>query len=115
MGQELNHISIEVCNAMLATIQQFPPPSQTFRPAQPHPDDRKRIKDRRVFYDEPLMRNLISTFDEATRTTLKATADRERARLPLFPAHFYSCRVPPLKCSLRFPSLYSKKVTDWFW
>jgi hypothetical protein len=72
---------------MVATILTFPLP-RGHRPAQQRVDDRERVMDRPVFYDEPQMHTLIASFDDRSRLLLKAAADRERSRLPLFPAHF---------------------------
>lgn len=72
---------------MVATILSFLPPSDN-RPAQQRVDDRERAVDRRVFYDEPRMQSLIASLDESSRIFLKVASDRERSRLPLFPAHF---------------------------
>ena len=41
-----------------------------------------------MFYDEPHMQDMISLLDEPSRVFLADAADRERERLPLFPAHF---------------------------
>jgi len=71
---------------MMATILTFLPPEP--QPAQQRPDDRERAMDRRIFYDEPHIHTLISLMDEKSRLFLLAAADRERSRLPLFPAHF---------------------------
>jgi len=71
---------------MLAAILSLPPPCPHPQPAQPQPDDNDRIADRRVFYDEPLMRSLIASFDDESRQLLKGAAERERTRLPLFPS-----------------------------
>jgi hypothetical protein len=75
-----------ICDTMLATIFTLLIP-QHLRPAQPRPDDFERAMDRRVFYDEPNMQALITSLDESSRLFLCTAADRERSRLPLFPAH----------------------------
>jgi len=72
---------------MVATVLAFPLPHDP-QPAQQRPDDRERVMDCPVFYDEPQMRNMITSFDDESRMLLKAAADRERARLPLFPVYF---------------------------
>jgi hypothetical protein len=72
---------------MVDTVRTFIPP-QPFRPAQQRGDDRERIMDRRVFYDEPRMRALISSFEKSSRLFVEAVAERERDRLPLCPEHF---------------------------
>jgi hypothetical protein len=72
---------------MVATILSFPLP-EDHQPAQQRPDDRERIMDRRMLYDEPGMRDLIASLDESSRSYLLDAANRERSRLPLFPAHF---------------------------
>jgi hypothetical protein len=74
---------------MVTTILEFPLPSGPRPPpAEQQPDDRDRVMDRPVFYDEPPMRALIASFDDENRLLLKAAAEKERARLPLFPACF---------------------------
>jgi hypothetical protein len=74
----------KICNTMMATIRAFPyPPSRG--PALQRPDDHECIMDRRIFFDEPQMQTLTSSFDEKSQLFLKGSADRERARLPLFP------------------------------
>jgi hypothetical protein len=73
---------------MLTTILSLPAPCTHPQPAQPQPDDKDRVTDRRVLYDEPLMRSLISSFDDESRQLLKGAAERERARLPLFPPSY---------------------------
>jgi len=55
-------------------------------PVQQRPDDRERVMDRRIFYDEPLMYTLFSSMDEKSRLSLQAAGERERSRLPLFPS-----------------------------
>jgi hypothetical protein len=77
----------QICETMAATILTLVPPRGT-QPAQQRSDDRERVMDRHVFYDEPQIQTLISSLDEFSRSLLKAAADRERSRLPLFPAHF---------------------------
>jgi hypothetical protein len=72
---------------MFATILTFPLPRGP-RPAQQRVDDRERVMDYPVFYDEPHMHTLIASFDDGSRLLLKVPADREGSRLPLFPAHF---------------------------
>ena len=57
-------------------------------PAQPQPDDGKRVMDRRVLFDEPHMQTLILSLSDESRIAMNAAADIERARLPLFPACF---------------------------
>ena len=80
-------LSDQICDTMLATIFTFIAP-QCLLPAQQRLDDCKRVMDRRVFYDEPNMQALISSLGEPSRLFLGAAADRERSRLPLFPAQF---------------------------
>src|SRR5262245_24140797 len=76
---------------MFTTVSMFFPsdsPSPILQPAQPQPDDGIKVMDRRVFYDEPSMQAVIASLDEPSRLFLHDAAERERARLPLFPAHF---------------------------
>jgi len=79
--------------AMFSTISSLllsssPSPSHFFQPAQPHPDDQAVITSRRVFSDEPQMQTLLSCLDAPNFRALEEAAERERARLPLFPACF---------------------------
>jgi hypothetical protein len=87
MTRETDPLTDEICDTMVSTILTLVPPVD-LRAAQPRPDDRERAMDRRVFFDEPLMQILISSVDEPNRIFLEEAATRERARLPLFPAHF---------------------------
>jgi hypothetical protein len=84
-----------ITSTLLSTISSllFPPPphsppSDLLQPAQTHPDDHTLIMSRRVFSDEPHMQAMLSSLDDANRRVLEAAAERERARLPLFPACF---------------------------
>ena len=81
-------LTMRICETMFTTILSLPPPCPHPQPAQPRPDDKDRVTDRRVLYDEPLMRSLISSFDDESRQLLKGAAERERARLPLFPSSY---------------------------
>jgi len=76
-----------ICESMMATILSFPLPEGD-SPPQPRLDDVERVKDRRVFTDEPQMQSLIATLDNKRRTDLDDAAERVRARLPLVPACF---------------------------
>jgi hypothetical protein len=87
ISQPPDPLADQICDAMFTTILTFPLPTDT-QPAEPRPDDLERVMDRRVMYDEPQMHDLISSFDDPSRSLLKAAAERERSRLPLFPAHF---------------------------
>jgi hypothetical protein len=74
---------------MMASILSFPIPADSRpTPAQVQPDDRERVMDRGLFYDEPEVRALIASLDDESRRILEAAAVRERARMPIFPAHF---------------------------
>jgi hypothetical protein len=79
-------------DAMMDAIAAFPPTPST-GPAQPQSDDPERVMDRRVLFDEPHMQNLIRSLNDEGRTTMNSAADRERARLPLFPACFVQWEV----------------------
>jgi hypothetical protein len=81
-------LTMRICEAMFTTILSLPPPCPHPQPAQPRPDDKDRVTDCRVLYDEPLMRSLISSFEDESRQLLKGAAERERARLPLFPSSY---------------------------
>ena len=81
-------LTMRICETMFTTILSLPPPCPHPQPAQPRPDDKDRVTDRRVLYDEPLMRSLISSFDDESRQLLKGATERERARLPLFPSSY---------------------------
>jgi hypothetical protein len=72
---------------MLTTVSNFDIP-KGHRLAEPSQDDRERVMDRRVFYEEPELKNLISSLDESSRAFLRTAMDRERSHLPLFPVHF---------------------------
>jgi hypothetical protein len=81
----------KICDTMFTTVASFFPPHEPpllLQPAEPQPDDRERVMDRQVFYDEPPMQALIASLDEPSRLFLQEAAERERERLPLFPAHF---------------------------
>jgi len=91
MKQPADALIDQICDAMVATIFAFPPPPEVIQPAEKRPDDRERVMDRIVFYDEKHMQTLISSLDDNGRIFLKAVADRERLRLPLFPAYFKIC------------------------
>jgi hypothetical protein len=74
---------------MVSSIRRILPPQHPDppQPALPRPDDRTRVLDRQhVFADEPEMQALFASLDERNRRFLLDAADRERARLPLFPA-----------------------------
>jgi len=76
-------------DAVMNTILSLAPlPGRS--PTRPQPDDRERVMDRRVLFDEPQMQALIESLDEESRIQMKAAADRERSHLPLFPAHFWN-------------------------
>ena len=81
-------LTMRIGETMFATILSLPPPFPHPQPAQPRSDDKDCVTDRRVLYDEPLMRSLISSFDDESRQLLKGAAERERARLPLFPSSY---------------------------
>ena len=81
-------VTMQIFDAMFTTILSLPPPCPHPQPAQPRLDDQDRVSDCRVLYDEPLMRSLISSFDDESRQLLKSAAERERARLPLFPSSY---------------------------
>lgn len=87
MTETPDELTQKICHIMVATVLSFPLPPSDPRPAQQQPDDRERVTGRLVFYDEPLMCNLIASFDDESRLLLKGAADRERAKLPLFPPH----------------------------
>ena len=72
----------------LFSLSPSPSPSNFLQPAQPHPDDHALVTSRRVFSDEPHMQALLSSLDGPNRRVLEEAAERERARLPLFPACF---------------------------
>lgn len=95
MTHEPDPLAERICDTMMATILAFPLP-QSPQPVQQRPDDRERVMDRPVFYDEPQMRTLIASFDDGSRSLLKAAADRERSRLPIFPP--YLGGDPETKC-----------------
>jgi hypothetical protein len=77
-----------IWDAMLATILAFPPPPYSNSDlALPRPNDHELVMGRRVFFDEPQMQTLIRSLDEKSRIAMQAAADRERSRLPIFPAH----------------------------
>jgi len=76
-----------ICETMMVTILAFALPDAD-RPAQPRPDDADRIRDCRVFTNEPPMHALIASLDNTKRAGLDAATERARARLPLFPASF---------------------------
>jgi len=88
MKQPADSLVDRICEAMVATIFAFPPPPQATRPAEERPDDRERVMDRVVFYDEPYMQTLMSSLGDNDCLFLKSAADRERSHLPLFPACF---------------------------
>ena len=77
----------QVCDAMMGAIRALPGPLGV-RPAQQRYDDRERVMDRRVFYDEPQIVEFIGSLEEKSAAYLKAAAERERAHLPIFPAQF---------------------------
>jgi len=56
---------------MFATILTFPLPRGP-RPAQQRVDDRERVMDYPVFYDEPHMHTLIASLDDGSRLLLKS-------------------------------------------
>ena len=72
---------------MMGAIRGLPTPLGN-HPAQQRYDDRERVMDRRVFYDEPRIVEFIGSLEERSIAYLKAAAERERAHLPIFPAHF---------------------------
>lgn len=71
----------------MATILSFPLPEED-QPLQPRPDDVERIRDRRVFTDEPQMHALITSLDNTMRADLDNAVEQVRTRLPLLPACF---------------------------
>ena len=80
-----------ICETMFTTVATFFPPQSPLpllEPAQPRSDDCDCVMDRHVFYDEPPMQTLIASLDKPSRLFLQGAADKERERLPLFPAHF---------------------------
>jgi len=88
--EDKNHMDSptdRICKTMIATILAFPLPMINL-PADPRPDDPERIRDRRVFTDEPQMQALITSLDDTSRMALADAAERVRMRLPLLPACF---------------------------
>ena len=73
--------------AMLSTILRLHHPLH-LAPAQQQPDDSKLVMDRHVFYDEPEMQAVISSFDEPIHLQWNAAGTRAHSHLPVFPAHF---------------------------
>jgi len=86
-AEDRNPLIDRICETMMATILLFPLP-EVDQPAQPRPDDVDRIRDRRVFTDEPQMHALILSLDNTSRADLENVVEQARTRLPLLPASF---------------------------
>jgi hypothetical protein len=82
-----DELTEKIYDTMMATVLSFPLPPSSPQRAQQQPDDYEHVMGRTVFYDEPLLRELVASFDEESRLLLKGAADRERAHLPLFPSY----------------------------
>jgi hypothetical protein len=85
--EDKNPLIDRICETMMATILSFPLPEED-QPLQPRPDDVERIRDRRVFTDEPQMHALITSLDNTMRADLDNAVEQVRTRLPLLPACF---------------------------
>jgi hypothetical protein len=82
---------------MLTTVSHFDIP-KGYRLAEPSQDDRERVMDRRVFYEEPELKNLISSLGESSRAFLRTAMSGERSHLPLFPAHLLEWNMEGAPC-----------------
>jgi hypothetical protein len=87
MTEGPDELTEKIPDTMVATVFAFALPPKDRRPALQQSDDRERVMDRLVFYDEPPMQKLIASFDDENRLLLKGAAERERANLPLFPPY----------------------------
>jgi hypothetical protein len=76
-----------LCDAIAATAFTFPPPRGTL-PAEQRADDMDRIVDHYTCFDDPLMRDFISSLGDSHRNVLNTQVDMARKRIPAFPPSF---------------------------